>query len=60
MKNLVPVENVAKAYNTSIPELMCIVKSMKLTLINFENVFLVNPAQFDFLYLADDDFCQIR
>ena len=34
MKNLAPVENVKhfqKAYNTSTPELMCIVKSMKLT-----------------------------
>ena len=56
MNNLVPVENVAKAYNTSLPELMCIVKSMKLTLINLENVFLVNPAEFDFLYLAEDIF----
>ena len=56
MKNLVPVINVAEAYNVSTQELMSLVRSMKLTLFNLENIFLVNAAEFDFLNIADDIF----
>ena len=56
MKNLVPIVNVAEAHNVSTQELISLVKSMKLTLFNLENIFLVNAAEFDFLHIADDIF----
>ena len=56
MKNLVPVINVAEAYNVSTQELMSLAKSMKLTLIKLDNVSLVNAAEFDFLNIAEDIF----
>ena len=56
MKNLVPIVNVAEEHNVSTQELMSLVRSMKLTLFNLENIFLVNVAEFDFLNVADDIF----
>ena len=56
MKNLVPVVNVTEAHNVSTQELMSLAKSMKLTLLNLENVSLVNAAEFDFLNIAEDIF----
>ena len=56
MQNLVPIVNVAEAHNVSTQELISLVKSMKLTLFNLENIFLVNAAEFDFLHIADDIF----
>ena len=56
MKNLVPIVNVAEAHNVSTQELMSLVRSMKLTLFNLENIFLVNASEFDFLNIADDIF----
>ena len=56
IKNLVPVVNVAEARNVSTQELMSLVKTMKLTLFNLENIFLVNAAEFGFLNIADDIF----
>ena len=56
MKNLVPIVNVAEAHNVSTQELMSLVRTMKLTLFNLENIFLVNVAEFDFLNVADDIF----
>ena len=56
MKNLVPIVNVAEEHNVSTQELMSLVRSMKLTLFNLENIFLVNASEFDFLNIADDIF----